>query len=290
MQLDISLLERHRPPALPHPKDHCFVNWLGLQTDARLFMHQADIVGRVFNELPLGGLGDGVYGGVMEYSSVLTAIEATPNRDRFTAVELGAGWGPWISAAGIACKRLGFKEIDLIGLEADRARCDLMKDHMARNGLAECTKITWGAAWPRNEDVYFPAIDPRDHGGAARSEAGGIDYRGHATQNDIQTPGFNIEAIAGSRDRVDYMHWDIQGGELQFAESAIRFLNERVHYLFIGTHSRAIEGRLQELFFANRWEFLHQQPCHWVWRKDAHTIESMLHTDGEMFLRNPRFD
>ena len=60
---------------------------------------------------------------------------------------------------------------------------------------------------------------------------------------------------------VDYMHWDVQGAELALARGDPAFLNERVRFVFIGTHSRPVEGGLIEFFFEYQWDILHQHPC-----------------------------
>jgi hypothetical protein len=83
------------------------------------------------------------------------------------------------------------------------------------------------------------------------------------------------------------MHWDVQGAERQLAEACGEFLNSRVRYLFVGTHSRAIEGRLLEIFFERKWDLLYQAPCHFIYDLNKPTLEGMGQTDGEMFLRNP---
>jgi hypothetical protein len=137
MAVDVDLLARFAPNSedLVNDDPESYVNWLGLKTDANMFNNVADLKGQVRSDLPSGG--DGVYGGYYEYASFLTAIRDRANPDRFAAVELGAGWGPWISGAGVVCRREGVKDITLIGVEADKGKCHMMSDHLARNGLTE---------------------------------------------------------------------------------------------------------------------------------------------------------
>lgn len=283
---DAELLKRHAPSEPLVVAQGCFTNWLGLKTDASMFASRNDIEGRVFPDLPLGG--DGVYGGYPEYASLLTAIEAKSERNSFNAVELGAGWGPWISAIGLVCMRLGFKNIRLRGVEADPGKCVLMREHLLRNGLAnlDCSVIQ-GAAWSEDTTLKFPKINSKlDHGGAVSEGGEEVDYRGQHAEY-VEVAAYSIKSICEGLDVVDYMHWDIQGAEIEVARAAIEFLNERSRFLFIGTHSRPIEGALLELFFKHGWEVLYQQPCHFVWDLTKPTITGMVHTDGELFLRNP---
>ncbi|MDM0011085.1 hypothetical protein QTH87_01420 [Variovorax sp. J22P168] len=268
----------------------CYVNWLGLETEAGMFGNADQIRGKVLADLPLHD--DGVYGGNAEYTSLLKAIDASSDRKRFVAVELGAGWGPWISAVGIVCKRLGVKDIQLVGVEAHDAKAEMMRQHLTRNGLMNVdgvhSKVMLGAAWKEDTELRFPKIDVRDHGGAATAHEGDVDYRGHEAEH-VAVQAFSVPTICAGLGFVDYMHWDIQGAELETARASIDFLQKNVRYLFIGTHSRAIEGHLLELFYARKWEVLLQTPCVFDYDKSKPTLEAMTRTDGEIFLRNPHF-
>ncbi len=282
--VDIELLIRFRPPASDLKiSSGCFTNWLGLQTDSAIFATNETINEKIFPDLPTGG--DGVYGGYPEYASFLTAIEQTPSRKRFTAIELGAGWGPWISGIGVVCKRLGFERVDLVGVEADPHKCDLMRQHLSRNGLEG--KVLQGAAWTEDTTLKFPIISQLDHGAAASVQASKKDYRGKE-QEYIDVPAYSLKTICKDLGVIDYMHWDIQGAELSVAKSVVELLNSNVRFLFIGTHSRPIEGALIEFFYQNQWDILYQHPCHFVYDKSMPSIEGMTRTDGEIFARNPR--
>lgn len=288
MEINSEILARHQAPAETLTAvPGCFTNWLGLKTDARLFPSRQGLEGRIFTDVPVPN--DGVYGGWAEYSSLLTAIESCPDRKSFTAVELGAGWGPWISGIGIVCKRMGFQRIRLRGVEAHERKCEFMREHLTRNDLddIEC-QVIFGAAWKENTTVQFPAIAEGDLGGAASSGLNDRDYRGHQAKF-VDVPAYSLNTICQDLDVVDYMHWDVQGAERQLAETGEEFLNQHVRYLFVGTHSRAIEGRLLELFFERRWELLYQNPCQFIYDRRKPTLEGMGRTDGEMFFKNPHF-
>lgn len=283
--IDIDLLERYKSSNLTL-LPNCFTNWIGLKTDASMFPNAKDISGKVFPDIPTGG--DGIYGGYYEYASFLTAIDRTPSRKIFNAVELGAGWGPWIAGVGIVCHKLGFDEINLIGVEADEEKCNLMAEHMARNELH--AQIVKGAAWSSDTTLKFPKIHRQDHDGAAAMGLldGSVDYRG-LPQQYIDVPAYSISTICQDLGVIDYMHWDIQGAEYDVLSSAAEFINDRVRFLFIGTHSRPIEGKLIEHFYKNKWDVLIQNPCNFVYDKTKPTIEGMTTSDGEIFALNPRF-
>jgi hypothetical protein len=269
----------------------CWTNFLGLHTRTDLFANAERFKGRYVSDLPLQG--DGVYGPAAEYAALLTAIDARgTDRASFSAVELGAGWGPWISGAGIVCKRLGFKRINLVGVEADKVKVARMEDHLATNGLMQepvhC-RILQGAAWYKDTTVFFPQSLPiPDYGGAAITQQSGTDYRGFNITTEA-TPAYSLATICRDLERVDFAHWDVQGAEWEIADKSRDFIDARMHHVFIGTHSRKIEGNLLGLFFELGWDLLRHDPCHYNYDRTKPSLESMTLNDGHMFFRNPRF-
>lgn len=285
-----TLFEKYRYRGRPQTPDGCWTNFLGLHTRTDLFSWADEFKGRFVSELPLNG--DGVYGPAQEYAAVLTAIDAKgDDRRSFSAIELGAGWGPWISAAGVVCKRLGFERINLVGVEADAEKADTMERHLAMNGLVKgpvTSRVLRGAAWYEDTTVYWPkTLAMVDYGGAATTHESGPDYRG-IEQETIAVPALSLETICAGLDRIDFAHWDVAGAELPIAERSKDLLNEKFWHIFIGTHSRKIEGDLLELFHGMGWELLHFDPCHFQWDKSKPTLISMTLNDGCMLLRNPR--
>lgn len=290
MKIDTELLQRYAAPAEAMTLESgCFTNWIGLKTEADLFGKSDQLRDRILPEIPVKN--DGVYGNYAEYASWLTAISEKKTRDSFVAVELGAGWGPWISGIGITCIREHFSNITLIGVEADSGKFEAMQRHLARNGLLNSPnvncKILHAAAWKENGIMNFPVIGLQDHGGAIQEQGSGPDYRGVNLEY-TNVRALDLPTICEPCQHIDFMHWDVQGAEGDIAPAAISFLNSRVEYIFIGTHSRPIEGALLELFYENRWEVLHQHPCHFVYDLAKPSIVGMVHTDGELFVRNPR--
>ena len=109
------LFERHRPSALRQPQPGFFVNWLDIETDAALLPYPDQLAGKVFDQVPSSN--DGAHGNSSEYALILLALEDRARRNSFTIVELGSAWGPWISAAGAAARRLGITETPADRLE-----------------------------------------------------------------------------------------------------------------------------------------------------------------------------
>lgn len=286
------LFERNKPEELENPPEGFYRNWLGLVTDLKFFANHQDWSGKVVDIVPENGNWDGIYGGEAEYASVLTAIENRRVRSEFVGVELGAGWGPWVSAAGIAALRNGVADINLVAVEADALRCKAIDEHLDRNGLSADRgvkrKILQGAAWYEDTIVRFGNGDSfGDHGGAATVGNEGVDYRGFEIQtHDVKA--YSLPTICEGFQYIDYMHWDIQGAELAVAEQSIDLLNRTTRYLFIGTHSISIHGKLIELFFNNGWDLIDSKSPEFQYDRNKPTLEGMVSKDGDIFLKNTR--
>ena len=271
-----------------------FTNFIGVETSLAVFPDVEPPGGRVFAELPIPT--DSVYGGAHEYIALLQAVERRREAAEITAVEIGAGWGPWITAAGVVCGRLGFRKIELLGVEADPYWFEFMRQHLTHNlgKYSEAARpeivcrTLCAAVWPENTTLYFPVVDSnRDHGGAATAEAKQTDYRGVAIPHRAVT-GLTLETLCGALDKIDYMHWDIQGAELDVAFSCHAYLSAHVKSLFIGTHSPRMEGGLIQLFHKMQWDLVHYQPCVFQYDRSKPSVEGMVVTDGELVLSNPR--
>jgi ferredoxin-NADP reductase len=53
----------------------------------------------------------------------------------YTMLELGAGWGPWMSITGVAAKKNEIKQINLIGVEGAKDKIPFIKKHLTEKNL-----------------------------------------------------------------------------------------------------------------------------------------------------------
>jgi hypothetical protein len=60
-----------------------------------------------------------------------------------------------------------------------------------------------------------------------------------------------------------------------------------VRHLFVGTHSRTIEGDLIELLWSRRWRLLREQPCVFDLNRDGPVLNALTIRDGGQFWANP---
>jgi hypothetical protein len=142
--------------------------------------------------------------------------------------------------------------------------------------------------WTENGEVRFPkVVAEQEYGGAVAREESNIDYRG--LQLDYEAvPSFTVETLLREYEAIDFMHIDIQGAEAVLCKSAIEFLKARARYIFIGTHSRTIEGELISLFRTAGFEILREKPCRFSFGAWPGSLEGATTADGGQLWRNPR--
>lgn len=266
----------------------CWSNFLGTITDCSILEYGPQFSGHTHQNDPIPN--DGVHGGDTEYAAILEAIDTAILRGRknFVMAELGAGWGPWIANAGVVAKRCNFERISLVGVEADEGRYATLVDHFKRNGLLDDPRVEarllYGAAWDETTTLKFPKTMLHDFGAAASGSEG--EYRGRVVET-IDVPTWTLETSTGDLGIIDLMHWDIQGAEARIAEAGKYFLNKRVRSLQIGTHSRAIEGRLWTTLDEMGWNIVRDKPGIMQHNRSSLSLEGMNALDGEIYARNP---
>jgi len=214
-----------------------------------------------------------------------SVLEAEP-RGRLTAIELGAGWGPWLVGAAKAAGRIGIGEIHLVGVEGAESHMRFMLQHFADNGLDPARHhLLHGVAGPRDGVARFPRLaDPRDDwGGVAEFEAPALPPEADAGFDEVRCYG--LAGLIEPHDRVDLIHCDVQGAELDVLAAAMEPLNRRVRRLVIGTHARSIEAQLLDLFSAARWRLEDEGACRLI--QDGASGALGLVRDGYQVWANP---
>lgn len=289
---DEDLLSAIRPLADSlTPEPGTFTNWLGVRTGIDV-LQVPHLDGMVFRDLPQADGGDGVHAGLGEYVALATAVLNRSAPDRFCLLELGAGWGPWIVAAGVVSRRLGIRDVRLVAVEANAKHIAHISEHLARNGLERLPGVfvRHGAAWTEDGSLTFGSTDNNvDYGAAVARDDGDRDYRGHFTDATV-VEAFSLETIGKGLGRVDLLHCDIQGAELDVIPSAIDFLTSKVSYLYVATHGPRVFGDLIEFFFRRRWQLLRHDPGTFQYDLAVPSLEGMVRHDGELFLKNPNLE
>jgi FkbM family methyltransferase len=272
----------------PQPSPGVYVDAFGVKVDpAYCPWVKAGDVGTA-PPFPNSYLCDGI-----EFASAALALEMAAGRPAFTAAELGAGWGPWTGFMALCAERAGFKAIHLAAFEADRERYEVMQRHLALNGISDGNRFKLAtfcaAAWWRDETLYWPrGAGVHDAGLAATSgERPTHDYRGKAFDFD-EIAALSIETALAGFPPIDFLHIDIQGSEWELISRSIDYLSSRVRTMFVGTHSRKIEGDLIDFLRARDWTLLRERPCRFYNAERNATLVGTTYHDGGQFWRNER--
>jgi hypothetical protein len=128
-------------------------------------------------------------------------------------------------------------------------------------------------------------------GARVRSSQTGQPARDHRGQTFADTIAVKIVPILDLIRREpswDLVHVDVQGTEFDLVRSALDELNQRVHWLVIGSHSRKIDGDLIELLAGAGWLLENEKPTKFAFQAGAATLEAMTVLDGTQVWRNPR--
>ena len=275
-----ALIHRHAVPNLASRAGY-LVNFLGIAVDPAIAPHiLRDRAGDV-EGLPIPA---NWHADIAEWGGVLRAVElAGPE---FLAVELGCGWGCWLNNAGVAARRTG-RRTRLVGIEGDPGHLAFAREATARNGFAPgdvtlhhgIAAATAGTAlFPRQEQAgrswgLAPRFDVAEDEAQAACASGAWDA----------VPMRPLSSLLPNGARVDLLHIDIQGGEADLVDGTLSFLAENVAFLVVGTHGRAIEGRLLATLAGAGWVLEIDRPA-FLSRSD---LLGAATVDGLQGWRNP---
>jgi hypothetical protein len=255
----IEIIRRHAGTnVIPDPS--YLTNYLGVRVDPKVCPTMLQGRGGEVEAAPIPG---NWHADIAEFAAVLRSVELA--KDTFTMAELGCGWGCWMNNAGTAAKRLGLK-VSLIGIEGDKGHIAFARELLAINGFSpEEIRIFWGISAARDGFALFP-----------RQEVAGTSWGLEPVFNaDAETRSKALEAgshdelpmvplshlVDDERPVLDLLHIDIQGGEADLVHDSLDFINNHVKYMFIGTHSREIEGRLFTDLIAAGWHLEIERPA-----------------------------
>ena len=154
--------------------------------------------------------------------------------ETYSVMELGAGYGQWMTSALQAYHQLKPDGACFgLALEADDVHFEWLKQHIVDNELDRFSRIlpVHGAAG-RDGTVSFPVLeDPAKNYGA--SSFSGV------KSNSITVPSYGLKSIFSlvSEPLVDLLHIDIQGSEQELiVDSGIEEELACVKFILLGTH------------------------------------------------------
>ncbi len=278
-----------------HP--NLIIDYLGMRIDPDYEPQQQQRRGEVLKRLPFPT--DTILSEGIEYAALGQSLLRSGND--FDVIEVGAGWGPWVARAAICARRLGKSRIEFSAIEADGARFDALRRHLALNDLVPLSAANEGAAaglawhlyraiaWNDENGALWPDGALGDAGRQAMAfqkndgRASPAPQRSATRQHSVSLP-----RVLQKHRKVDLLHMDVQGSETALIASALDDLNSKVRHLFVGTHSRLIEGEILSLLLKQGWNLLREEPCVFRTRSGGVPLEEMTLRDGGQLWENPR--
>jgi FkbM family methyltransferase len=286
-ETDLAILNQFLVPDR-WPEPGFIVDFLGTRIRATSLWRQGRALDGQVLGLPVPG---DFHAEAVEWIGLLKAVRSAT--DRYVAMELGAGFGPWTIAGAVAARRRGVRDIRLTAVEGDAAHFRSLRQHFIDNGfkpeqhklIEAAVGISAGfAEWPVLDD----AVATEEWG--SRPITDGSWYTGQAPQQTKKIRMIPMRELVTQEARWDLIHIDVQGHEFEICRSCVEALNERAHWLIIGTHSRKIEGDLLDLLYKAGWQLEHEKPAKFTPQANPASLEAMTTLDGTQVWKNPRQD
>lgn len=127
---DVQLFDKYSAPdAQPCPG--FYTDFSGVKTRLSYFGIDSHPAEQQIGAVPFPD--DALHAEAIEYLAAIIALEQA--QDSFTVVELGAGYGPWLVFGAKAALRRGISNINLIAVEADLQRHQLLFTNLADDCL-----------------------------------------------------------------------------------------------------------------------------------------------------------
>ncbi len=285
-EADIEIFQQFANPAAK-PEPGFLVDFLGTRTRTSSLWKQARELDGQHLGIPVPG---DFHAETVEWVGLLKAVRSA--KSQYIAMELGAGFGPWIIAGAVAARLRGISNIRLYAVEADSQHYKSLCQHFRDNGFEPdehrlfeaAVGVAGGAAeWP----VMDEASAIEDWG--CRPIHARTDYRGCQFQKTRAVKVIGMADLLVKEPYWDLIHIDVQGDEVEICRSAISELNARVRWLIAGTHSRKLDGDLLDLMFRAGWVLEHEKPARFAFQPYAASLEAMTTCDGTQVWRNPLF-
>lgn len=279
---DAELFKKFAAPASATPGK--ITDFLGVKTSTEFHPWASHYDNTVISDLPLPD--DSLRAEAIEYFALFDALVRAP-KDSFAMAEIGSSYGPWTSAAAVCARRMGKSDIRLSAVEASSYLVDLIPVHLTENDVDPSTvRIINGAAAAERTQLFFPKVtNPGDNGGQSSSDQVEKDYLNREVEH--ETVEAYVLADLLPEGAVDLIHIDVQGHEFDVLEPAMATLSARVRNIFIGTHSRKIEGQLLELFHGAQWNLVRERPTRFAYSAEHRDVVAWTTRDGGQYWHNP---
>ena len=155
---------------------------------------------------------------VFEFIDLFETVDAA--RDTFTMCELGAGFGRWLVAGAAAAQTRGLK-VNLIGVEAEHAHFEMMRQHFIDNGINPDTHtLIKAAVTAEGAPAYFTQGHSREWWGQGILPAPDLGFGDWPQATVERVHGVSLSSILAPLQKIDFIDMDIQGAEFDVLASA----------------------------------------------------------------------
>ena len=190
------------PDAKPEPG--FLVDFLGCRIRTSSLWKEAQALNGQLLGVPVPG---DFHAETIEWIGLLKSVGSA--RGQYVAMELGAGFGPWIVAGGVAARRRGIKHIRLCAVEGDPQHFRFLRQHFSDNGFEPDQHALFEAAVGVHTGIAnWPLVDD-----SSASEAWGFrpiqadrDYVGRQFQNLKQVEIIPMRDLVLRESRWDLIH------------------------------------------------------------------------------------
>jgi len=176
-----------------------------------------------------------------EYFEWIALLEAVASaKDRFTMLELGAGWGRWSVRAAGACQQRSLPH-HLIAVEAEPTHFQWLVENLRDNGVKpEDCQLIHAAVTDRDGKVGFQVGD------AANSY-------GQSIGGSTEIEAISLRTLLRPLEFVDLIDMDVQGAEFDILAVASEVLTQKVKSVHVGTHTEQLHGDILKFFRTLGW-------------------------------------
>jgi len=200
-----------------------------------------------------------------EYFEWIDLIEAVlSSSQRFTIMELGAGYGRWSVNAASAATILG-KDYRIIAVEAEPQHFNWLQENIIDNGLKKnrCRLVEAAVSKSDGEAKFYSGDQARWYGQRIVFEndpaIGQEDSNRGVHIVPVKT--IALSSLLNGEDLIDLIDMDIQGSELEVVKSAKKEISSQVKKIHLATHNDEIEEELRNFFHELGWTPSYDYGC-----------------------------
>lgn len=176
-----------------------------------------------------------------EYFEWIDLLEAAAfAKNRFTMLELGAGFGRWTARAAAAAEQLRLRYF-LVAVEAEPTHFEWLVQNLQDNGVKpEYCRLIHGAVTGKDGSVGFHVGDPANN-------------YGQSIGGSTEIQAISLQTLLLPLNFIDLIDLDIQGVELEVLAAATTPLDQKVKRVHVETHSAQVHVGIHELFRTLGW-------------------------------------